>query len=169
MDHVEVRYVNDCDVDKEMDRQLRELLSLCFPKDEIFKRQRYYSRMPEHRWIIVDEGRIVAHAAAHEKSFATEEGRREPFFGVAEVCVHPDHRRRGWVKAMLRAMEEYFARWKYGMLLGNSKIYTSSGYRRVNNVYFTGEPGGPDPDAMVKVFGAEPWPSGKVVVEGPTF
>lgn len=160
-------YLPDAHVDEALEAELRALLSLCFGKD--FRDKRYHHELPAHRWLVRDEGALVAHLAVHDKTFE-HAGETLPFLGVAEVCVAPSHRGRGLVKAMLREAETMFSTVPFAILLGDKGVYGSSGYRSVQNVYFPFEKmGKPNEDVMVKALGLEAWPQGKVTIEGPPF
>jgi GNAT superfamily N-acetyltransferase len=173
-----IEYLPDAAVDAELDAQLRTLLSTCFTgsHNERFKTQRYFSEMPQHRWIIREPGAIVAHIAFHDKTIGTVVGDRA-IVGLAEVAVHPDHRGQGLVKKMLGvAHADCAARGvKFAMLFGKQEVYGSSGYVQVlNPLHFydawkkewTVQP---VRYAMMKVLGDEPWPEGEIDLRGPVF
>lgn len=108
MDHLKperVVPIDDSDVDDRLDREIRELLSACFikPGDEVFRDRRYFTEMPSRRWLLRDEGRLVAHVAVHERTI--EDGIR--MLGIAEVCVTPTHRGRGLMQGLLKAVHEW--------------------------------------------------------------
>ena len=162
-----IQYVADRDVDMTLDIKLRALLAQCF--GEAFSDKRYCFEMPPHRWLVYAGDELAAHLAIHEKVF-TAKGSKEAFIGVAEVCVAPPHRGQGLVKAMLKDAEAHFPNTSFAILLGESGIYGSSGYAPVNNVYFPYENASlPNEDILVKKLRNSPWPTGKVIIEGPPF
>lgn len=174
-----VYYVLDKDVDEALDRQLITLLGTCFtkPSDIRFKTQRYFNEMPTHRWYIKDEedNRVVAHLAVHEKKVHVNQ-EAIAISGVAEVCVHPDYRSRGYVKTMLehahRAMQKKGM--EYSVLFGRDEVYSSSGYTRVTNLFLMDAlmlTKGTNVPAMVFSlrFDGRPWPTGRVMLHGLTF
>ncbi len=162
-----IRYLPDAEVDEKLDRTLRTLLTVCFGK--IFRDKRFCFEMPPHRWLAWEQGEVVAHLAVHEKTFQ-QEGHTVPFIGVAEVCVAPPYRGRGLVKAMLKEAEAHLADHSFAVLLGDPQVYGSSGYQPVVNVYFPAKDGErPNPDALVKALGRNPWPEGRVVIAGSPF
>lgn len=158
-------YLPDAAVDGALDAELRALLGLCFGNE--FKHKRYAFEMPPHRWLFREEDRVVAHLAVHEKTFECD-GTGVPFIGIAEVCVAPSHRNRGFVRAMLREAEAHF-NVPFAVLLGDPKVYGSSGYRPVGNVYLFKDAAEPNPDVLVKPLGSWLWPQSAVVIEGPPF
>lgn len=160
-------YLPDAQVDEPLDAELRALLTLCFGRS--FEHKRYEYEMPPHRWLVRDEGVLVAHVAVHEKMFRSGE-EAVPFLGIAEVCVAPSHRGRGLVKMMLGAAETRFQALPFAVLLGDPAVYGSSGYRSVGNVYFPYEGTGElNTDVMVKTLGSRSWPEGIVTIDGPPF
>jgi predicted acetyltransferase len=56
---------------------------------------------PDRIFVVEDEGRIVATAAAHSFQVALPGGGAVPMAGVTEVVVSPTHRRRGLLSALL--------------------------------------------------------------------
>ena len=124
----------------------------------------------------------MAHCAVHEKHVRSN-GRAIAIAGIAEVCVHPGHRGRGHVQALLQAAHAFGRQrgWEFAVLFGKAMFYTSSGYECIDNVYpdtaaDTGASGGPsDPsppykDAMVCPLQEAAWPrAGRVVLPGPDF
>lgn len=171
-----VAYTLDADVDTQLDAELRALLSLCFtgPEDAVFRARRYFREPPKHRWLLRDEtGALVAQVAVHEKTIDCA-GWGMPIGGIADVCVHPDHRGRGHVRGMLAGIHAWLAERlvPFAVLFGDPAVYASSGYVVVKNLRVrsaeTGawEPGG---GAMVHELGAHRWPDGPVDLIGPRF
>ncbi|MGR5220503.1 GNAT family N-acetyltransferase [Vibrio parahaemolyticus] len=174
---MKVEYILDKDVDRTLDKQLRSLLSRCFtkPSDERFITQRYYNEMPQHRWLVrsKDKTEVIAHVAVHEKS-VTFQGQQLPIAGVAEVCVHPDHRGNGHVKHLLARAHQWMLSqgYLYSVLFGKDEIYGSSGYQRVTNLYLVSEQ---EPytvtavSAMVLTLKQQQWPASNVELKGLSF
>jgi hypothetical protein len=173
-----IEYIPDVAVDAKLDRQLRDLLSVCFvkPVDNIFTERRFFREPPEHRWLVRDDsGRPIAQVAVHEKA-VMHEWRRLPIGGVAEVCVHPDCRGRGLVRHVMAEAHDWLAARKFlfAMLFGKPEVYTSSGYSTVSNVWCeeydaTGMPHRKQLTPMVRALGSEPWPVDPVLLPGLTF
>ena len=66
--------------------------------------------------------------------------------------------------------ERHFGAVPFAVLLGDPKIYGSSGYRSVGNVYLPfRDAAKPNPDVLVKPLGSRLWPQSAVVIEGPPF
>jgi hypothetical protein len=82
-----IEYIKDEDVDPGLDRELRNLLTICFtkPEDAIFLKRRYFREPPQHRWMIrVESTKIIAHIAIHEKVVKAK-GKTYRIGGIAEV------------------------------------------------------------------------------------
>ena len=175
-----VEYIPDDQVDAPLDAALRDLLSTCFNTTEkvVFKERRYFIEPPAHRWIIrAPDGKLAAHIAVHEKE-ATHAGVKYRVGGIAEVAVHPAYRGRGHVRSLLAVIHPWLAAqgFEFAVLFPHdSKIYASSGYVEVNNVFY--EEKGLDgrvrrergKESMVAVIGRKAWPAGDVDVPGPKF
>lgn len=176
----DIRYLPDADVDAYLDLALRDLLSTCFtkPQDHVFKHRRYFNEMPAHRWLVRDEhdGRLVAHIAVHERVLLAG---ADTFVvgGIAEVCVHPSHQGRGYVKQLVAATHDWMSArgWSFSILFGESRYYASSGYVPVDNLFLA--PTAPDGSklrveaggALVCRLGDTPWPSVPATIPGPIF
>lgn len=177
MSSIAVEYVADASVDAVLDRSLRDLLTTCFTKTPAFQERRYYNEPPAHRWFIRGiDGRLAAHVAVHEKQvFAGAEV--IPFGGIAEVCVHPDHRGHGHVRVLLQEAHGWLKEraFPFAVLFGHAGIYTSSGYVTVENLYRDlpdehGHVARRKTDwAMVLPLAGREWPEGEVYLPGPAF
>ena len=175
---MEVEYLADASVDAPLDAQIRGLLTLCFtkPQDIVFKDHRYFREPYPHRWVIRDtQETISAHVGVHEKTVEAS-GRTFPIGGIAEVCVHPEFRGRGYVKRMLACVHDWLIRhdFDFAVLFGKPDVYLSSGYIEVNNlihddVTAEGENCTSQSPAMVRPLSDTPWPDGQVYLPGPKF
>ncbi len=185
-------YLPDREVDDVMDKALRFLLPKCFikPQDVVFHVRRYFRDPYPHRWIIRDKtGVPVAHAGVHEKCVIADD-RVYRVGGVADVCVHPDFRKRGYVKKMLACIHVFLEQheFDFALLFGSPSVYSSSGYRTVSNLWMAPvtemethgptvcvPPPPPPPSERVRVFGMarvlrdRPWPEGAVYLPGNKF
>ena len=151
---------------------------MCFtkPEDIVFKERRYFREPYPHRWVIRDaQDDIIAHVGVHEKSVEADE-RTFPIGGIAEVCVHPDLRGRGFVKSMLACVHDWLIRhgFDFAVLFGDPRVYSSSGYIEVNNLVHddwkaTGEIYTSQSPVMVRQLFDTPWPAGMVYLSGPKF
>jgi predicted N-acetyltransferase YhbS len=125
-------FLPDHAVDSACDVELRALLSTCFtgPQDHVFRTQRFFHRMPQWRWMQRDEQGITVHVAAHDL-IATHSDGEIRFAGIAEVCVRPDCRGRGLVRALLVDVHRDLVHqgMDWAALLGKPEVYGSSGYR----------------------------------------
>ncbi len=175
---MDVEYLADSSVDASEDAQIRGLLTTCFtkPEDAVFKDQRYFIEPYPHRWVIRDtQGYIIAHIGVHEKTVEAD-GRHFRIGGIAEVCVHPEFRGRGFVKKMLACVHDWLIRNKFdfALLFGDPCIYGSSGYVQVDNLAHddataTGERCSSQSPAMVRPLTETPWPGGEAYLPGPKF
>jgi predicted acetyltransferase len=168
-----IEYLPDASIDDKLDAELRGLLTTCFrkPEDVIFETQRYFKEPYPHRWVIRDdEGALVAHVGVHVKKVEAE-GVEYPIGGICEVCVHPDYRGRGYVRAMLVRIHEWMPgqNFVFSMLFGHPSIYCSSGYREIPNLFNGGADGWQNVKSMILELTDTPWPDGEVHLPGPKF
>lgn len=173
--HPKIIYLPDSTVDADIDRQIRDLLTTCFIKaeDDVFHHRRYFKEPYPNRWIIRDdEMALVAHVGVHEKKIQAP-GQTHRFGGIAEVCVHPDHRGQGYVKAMLAVIHPWLTErgFEFAVLFGDPEVYGSSGYTVVDNLIMDVDPKSPDSPrepvtAMVRPLGKAAWPDGEVYLPG---
>lgn len=169
-----VEYLPDSAVDEKLDRELRDLFTVCFtkPQDIVFRERRYFVVPYAHRWVIRGErSEIVSHAGVHERLL---ECGNEQYCagGIAEVCVHPGFRGRGYVRIMLAEIHQWLKEegFVFAVLFGNPRVYESSGYREVSNIY-CGVDGNEwkQVPGMMKELGRTSWPKGEVHVPGGKF
>jgi GNAT superfamily N-acetyltransferase len=175
---MDVEYLADSSVDDAMDAQIRGLLTMCFtkPEDVVFKDRRYFIEPYPHRWVIRDtQGSIIAHIGVHEKTIEAEE-RHFRIGGIAEVCVHPEYRGRGFAKKMLACVHDWLIRneFDFAVLFGKTSVYNSSGYIEVHNlihddVTTAGESCTSQSPAMVRQLTGTPWPGDQVYMPGSKF
>ena len=174
-----VEYVEDRKVDAALDAELRALLSSCFlgEVNEVFRHQRFFNEMPSHRWLARDEeDRLVAHIAIHDKVIGTTAGDLR-VGGIAEVCVAAAQRGQGLVRRLMAAGNDWMIGQGllFGTLLGDPRVYGSSGYRSVGNSirYLDPKTGvwlvEPMTNFLVKPLGSVPWPEGEIDLRGPKF
>jgi len=172
-----IEYVADASVDPALDVALRRLFCTCFPKTPVFQDRRYYNEPPAHRWLIRgSDGDPVAHVAVHEKLIFIGDTELA-FGGVAEVCVHPAFRGRGYVGLLLADAHERVRQrgFPFAVLYGNPRYYSSSGYVTVENLYrdLPDENGHvarrKTDEAMVLPLGPRRWPEGQIYLPGPAF
>lgn len=174
-----VEYLKDETVDSRLDHELRSILSICFikPHHSVFQKRRYFREPPQHRWIIRNKsGEIVAHAAVHEKT-VTAGGEKFKIGGVAEVCVHPEFRGHGLVKILLSSVNKWLCsqNFPFSVLFGNPRIYSSSGYSPVDNLFHDSETDNgttmrkQSSHAMIKQLLDKSWPLEEVSLPGLSF
>lgn len=171
-------YLADAAVDDILDGKIRALLTTCFtkPQDEVFKSRRYFREPYPHRWVVeAGRGNSIAHGGVHDK-IVKAGGKTYRIAGIAEVCVHPDHRGQGLVRTMLQQIHRWLTRrgFVFAVLFGDPKVYASSGYVSVDNLFHddiraNGWIRRKKIAAMVKHLSKTPWPSGRVHLPGPAF
>ena len=173
-----IKFMSDNQVSEELDKQLRDLLVLCFPQtSEIFSKQRFYQEPPQYRWCLFDQDNLlIGHIALHIKKVKTEFASYD-MGGIGEVCVHPNCRKQGIARMLIKQIHDYLRElgFAFSMLFGDTKIYSSSGYKVVHNEirYFDLKTQewkiGKLPDTMYLELGPINWPDGIVDICGPTF
>ena len=177
MNNYKVKYIRDIDVDEKLNLKLIDALTACFPDQPLFKKQRFYKELPQHRWFIEDGDKIIAHVAVHEKVISTKIGNIK-IAGIAEVLVHPECRRMGLAKMVLDEAHSWsiLQRFEYAMLYyGEQNVYKSSGYRVIDNPikyvdHITNEQKiDTSPEVMIKTLSGSIWPEGTIDLNGSTF
>ena len=169
-----IEYLPDDSVTGSMDYELRGLLTTCFtkPQDVVFRDRRYFREPYPHRWVIRDDNNaIVAHIGVHEKKVEAE-GRTCRIGGIAEVCVHPIYRGKGYVRMMLKCIHAWLSKhgFAFAVLFGDTLVYRSSGYVQVTNLFLGGsQEGWKQINCMILDLSGTPWPRGDVYLFGPAF
>jgi predicted N-acetyltransferase YhbS len=170
----EIEYLPDERVDDALDLEIRGLLTSCFtkPQDVVFNDRRYFREPYPHRWVIRDShGALIAHIGVHEKHVEIE-GSKFRIGGICEVCVHPDHRGKGYVRRMLKLIHEWLSErgFVFTILFGDPLVYGSSGYVQVANLFNGGDAEGwRQAKGLMNELSGTQWPSGKVLMPGPGF
>lgn len=170
----EIAYLPDERVDDALDLEIRGLLTTCFtkPQDVVFKDRRYFREPYPHRWVIRDNhGALIAHIGVHEKHIESE-GTTFRIGGICEVCVHPDHRGKGYVRKMLKCIHGWLSErgFVFTILFGDPLVYGSSGYVQVSNLFNGNDAEGwRQAPGLTKELSGTQWPSGKVLMPGPGF
>ena len=104
-----VEIVEESDLRPDEDRQLRELLCLCFPDwSEISQDRRLWHNTPPICSVILrQERRIIGHVAIVVRTITTTWNFRYNVASVQGICVAPDRRRVGLAHILLReALQE---------------------------------------------------------------
>lgn len=171
-----IEFTEDRNIDQLLNAKLQAVLSECFPNQNIFKIQRYYKEIPAYRWFILDDNKIIAHTALHIKEIFVNDLPIK-IGGIAEVCVLPEFRKMGLAKLLLSAAEDWLKLngFKYVMLFGEEKFYSSSGYLSISNEiklkdFNSGEIKiKKNIDAMIKLLSDENFPNGLIDLNGYDF
>ena len=179
MSEIPIVHFYDFQITPAQDESLRDLFKICFKRELAYlEHQRFFRELPPHRWIIFgDDEEIVAHIAVYEKILGTDSGFL-PVIGIAEVCVAPAHRGRGYVRALLSEIHDWARAqgFSWSMLFGARGIYASSGYAPVDNPlrsidYQSGE-WQTETSTWAQVCALSEtaiWPSGTIDLRGPHF
>lgn len=166
-----VHYLADNNVTPIIDMQLRFTLSRCFTDQKaLFSKQRFFKEAPQHRYYIEDEAdNIIAHVAVHDKTVLIA-GKQYSVAGIAEVCVLPNHRKKGLVVQVFERIHRDLNQRNvhFSILFGDYAIYSSSGYQDIHNLVMRLDGQWKNIPAMAKGI-ATPWPDTDVFIEGPTF
>ena len=179
MSQFPIIYRHDSQITPAQDESLRALFRVCFKRESAYlDHQRFFRELPPHRWMIFDEDQnVIAHIAGHDKILGTQNGLL-PVIGIAEVCVAPEHRGRGCVRAMLGEIHDWARAqgFSHSLLFGSHGIYGSSGYQRISNPiraldYQTGAwETQPLEYALARALNENAvWPSGTIDLRGPHF
>ena len=178
MPQFSIVHLYDFQITPAQDESLRALFKICFKRELAYlEHQRFFRELPPHRWIIFDENEnVIAHIAGYDKVLGTQDGLL-PVIGIAEVCVAPEYRGRGFVRAMLSEIHEWARAqgFSYSLLFGSHGIYGSSGYERITNPiraldHESGEWNVETVEyALVKSLNDAIWPSGTIDLRGPHF
>lgn len=177
--HLTIEWVADNSVSASDHSQLCALLCICFPdQSQLFSQRRYFNQIPAFRWFVKNPaGQLVAHTALHIKDIGYQ-SQLITVGGIAEVCVHPLYRKKGWVKRMLKDISDWLIRrhLPFALLLGQEFVYRSSGFIKAQNRmrYIDAETGIPmekkEHDLMVKPLSDQHWDHECLVdLNGPLF
>ena len=104
-----IEVVEENDLQSEEDRQIRELLCLCFPDwAETFRQSRVWHTTPPIYTVIVrEQGQIIGHIAVVVRTITTTWNFRYNVASIQGVCVAPDKRRTGLAHRLLQiALQE---------------------------------------------------------------
>jgi len=172
---MKVHYIQDSDINNQLDQQLLQLLSTCFPSSPCFQSRRYNKEPPSHRWYISDSSSgVIAHIGLHEKVIICQD-QESPVGGISEVCVHPDFRGQGLAMQLLTTIHNWLhtQKFPFSLLFGEASVYGSIGYKSVNNLYAPTESihevPKKQPSAMVYSLSKNSWPREDVYLKGLSF
>ncbi len=128
--------VDETEVDEELDRRIRHLLTLCFPDwKEIFKERRtWHNTKPICSVLGFEDETLIAHISLVVRTITTTWNFRYNVASFQGVCVSPDQRRHGLGKRMLQtAIDEATRRgFPYAILFCKEPLvpyYTGQGWR----------------------------------------
>ena len=134
---MDLKIIDDRDMTPALDREIRDLLCTCFPKDvEVYSKTRAWNGyMPAWSVLLEDESRAVAHTGVMHKNIRVGDI-TIPVAGVFNVCVLPEYRGLGLSVRLMNAVEEEAAKRdrKYGFLFCKSwieDVYRKSGWNRL--------------------------------------
>ena len=99
-----IEIIEENDLQPEDDRQIRELLRLCFPDwSDIFRQHRtWHSTPPIYSVIVREEGKVIGHIAVVIRTITTTWNFRYNVVSIQGVCVAPDRRHTGLARHLLQ-------------------------------------------------------------------
>ena len=178
MSEIPIVHLYDFQITPAQDEALRDLFKVCFVRELAYlDHQRFFRELPPHRWIIFGDDEVLAHVAVYEKILGTDGGFL-PVIGIAEVCVAPAHRGRGYVRALLSEIHNWARAqgFNWSMLFGARGIYASSDYAPIDNLVrsidFQRGEWETEKSATAQVCALNKnaiWPSGTLDLRGPHF
>ena len=119
--------------------ELVELQCLVFRPNGHERYWTYYRDDPdyclEHSRVVLDRGRIVAHLRVWDRLIRVR-GASLRAGGIGSLLTHPDHRRRGYARALLADTEQYLIGAGFDLGLLFSVIGTPFYEERGGMVYF---------------------------------
>jgi predicted N-acetyltransferase YhbS len=131
-----IEIVEEHDLKSEEDRQIRELLCLCFPEwEDIFKHSRTWHKTPPIYSVIArQEGQIIGHIAVVVRTITTTWNFRYNVASIQGVCIAPECRRAGLAHRLLQeALQEAVRRgFQFSILYCKEFLvpyYTSQGWK----------------------------------------
>jgi GNAT superfamily N-acetyltransferase len=100
-----VEIVDEQNLDMELDRQIRELLCVCFPDwAYIFEKQRiWHSTPPIFSILVKEQNRVIGHLAVVVRTITTTWNFRYNVASIQGVCVDSENRNTGVGHQLLRA------------------------------------------------------------------
>jgi predicted N-acetyltransferase YhbS len=124
-------------------------------------------------FIIEDRNLVVAHSRLFRREVLTSQG---PLAvgALAQVCVHPNYRGRGWGEAVVRAAFDFLPELGARVSLfqtGVSSFYEKLGARVVTNRFLNGDnAANPFWDTCEMIFPTSfAWPEGPIDLNGPGY
>ena len=125
--HEELRLPADVESD------IAALLALCFT-DADFGGRSYFQNRHHLRFCLYEGDALAGHLALVYRAVRLGD-RRLDIVGLAEVAVHPGHRRKGVASTLVQAAldEGRAARADAALLFGDEPLYTRAGFRTVQN------------------------------------
>jgi predicted GNAT family N-acyltransferase len=135
-----VTVLNESDISAEIDEDIRQILikSFAHRTKEFGKRRWLNGNVPDFTAIAHCHGKVVAHAAAIDR-IITADDKSVRTCGIANVCVAENHRGKGVVDIILKAVSDEATRRRYdiGLLFCQDhvkNIYMRNGWVDMPNV-----------------------------------
>ena len=133
---IDVEIIDERDLQPDDDRQIRELLCLCFPDwAEIFQQHRlWHNTPPVYSVIVRGEEQIIGHIAVVVRTITTTWNFRYNVASIQGVCVSPDQRRVGVSRLLIQKAVQEAARREFLFAILYCKeflvpFYTSQGWK----------------------------------------
>ena len=104
-----IEIIAENDLQPDEDRQIRELLCLCFPDwSDVFRQHRaWHNTPPIYSVIVREQGQVIGHIAAVIRTITTTWNFRYSVVSIQGVCIAPDKRHAGLASRLLQdALQE---------------------------------------------------------------
>ena len=131
-----IEIVEECDIQPDEDRQIRELLSLCFPEwaGMLCHCLSWHKTPPIYSVLVRQRGQIIGHIAVVVRTITTTWNFRYNVASIQGVCISPDKRRSGLAHRLIQeALQEAVRRgFLFSILYCKEDLvsfYTSQGWK----------------------------------------
>lgn len=116
------------ELSRDQQDQIHALLDLCFsgyPDGKTFYRQ-----LPAFRYLIFNKKKLIGHCGIESRVINNNGGLRR-IFGLADLCIHPDHQNTGIGNQLLDRIINDASRTEYDYIISLSSetdFYTKNGF-----------------------------------------
>jgi len=130
---MQVQQVQEYTLSKKEAHSVNTLLQTCFsgyPSD-----RNYYKSLPTFRLLIWKKDKAIGHLAVIFRVIKVGSTVAR-IFGIADVCVHPEHRSKQIASILLDHLEHYAEEHRIDFLIliaENRALYKKRGYKSVSN------------------------------------
>jgi GNAT superfamily N-acetyltransferase len=133
-DFVEIRKINEYEIDAELEKSIQELLTESFPG--IYPEDRiYYKQMPHFRYLAYDQETLIAQVGLDYRVMNLN-GRFIKVLGIIDLCVKRDYRGKNIASELLNKIDEFGRVHRIDFLLlfaDINKVYLNNGFVKAKN------------------------------------